>query len=72
MSKKIKKDFFQSTFTRELGLEKQTTLDKYILVDKFIEKIKPTFEKILSKYLMRTGIDEVIEAIREKVLMNMK
>ena len=72
MSKKTKKDFFQSTFSTELGLEKQTTLDKYILLDKFIEKIKPSFEKTLSKYLTRTGIDEVIEAIREAVSRNMK
>ena len=72
MSKKNKKDFFQSTFTRELGLEKQTTLDKYILLDKFIEKIRPTFEKILSKYLTRAGIDEVINAIRETISRNMK
>ncbi len=72
MSKKNKKDFFQSTFTRELGLEKQTTLDKYILLDKFIEKIRPAFEKILSKYLTRAGIDEVIDAIREVVSRNMK
>ena len=72
MSKKIKQDFFQSTFSRELGLEKQTTLEKYILLDKFIEKIKPTFEKTLSKYLTKTGIDEVIEAIREAVSRNMK
>ena len=72
MSKKDKKDFFQSTFTRELGLEKQTTLDKYVLLEKFIEKLRPTFEKILSKYLTRTGIDEVINAIRETISRNMK
>ncbi len=72
MSKKNKKDFFQSTFTRELGLEKQTTLDKYILLDKFIEKIRPTFEKTLSKYLTRAGIDEVTYAIRETISRNMK
>lgn len=72
MSKKNKKDFFQSTFTRELGLEKQTTLDKYILLDKFIEKIRPTFEKILSKYLTRAGIDEVINSIRETISRNMQ
>lgn len=72
MSKKIKQDFFQSTFTKELGLEKQTTLDKFILLDKFIEKIKPTFERTLSKYLTRSGIDEIMEAIRETISRNMK
>ncbi len=72
MGKKNKKDFFQSTFNKELGLEKQTTLDKYILLEKFIEKIKPTFEKILSKYLTKAGIDEVTNAIRETVSRNMK
>lgn len=72
MSKKIKQDFFQSTFTKELGLEKQTTLDKFILLDKFIEKIKPTFERALSKYLTRSGIDEIMGAIRETISRNMK
>lgn len=72
MSKKIKKDFFQSTFSSELGLEKQTTLDKYILLDKFIEKIKPTFEKTLSKYLTWAGMDEVINTIGENISHNLK
>jgi len=47
-------------------------LDKYILLEKFIEKIRPTFEKILSKYLTKAGIDEVTDAISENVSRNMK
>ena len=70
--KKLKRDFFQSTFTKDLGLEKQSTLDKYIVVDIFIDKLKPTFEKALSKYLTKSGIDEVIEAIKETVSRNLK
>lgn len=72
MVEKMNQDFFQSTFSKELGLERQTTLDKYILVDKFIERIKPNFEKTLSKYLTSAGIDEVMKAIKETISKNMK
>jgi len=72
MVEKMNQDFFQSTFSKELGLERQTTLDKYILVEKFIERIKPNFEKTLSKYLTSSGIDDVMNAIKETISKNMK
>lgn len=70
--KKPDKDFFQSTFSKQLGLEKQKTLSGFAYTEKLMKKVDPKIRNIFSKYLTDEGIEEILESIEKTIKQNLK